>query len=61
MTIASGIELPEAEIAGICRRHQVRELSPFGSAARGELRTAASAFSSISCRARGLGCWACPQ
>ncbi|HPQ16648.1 MAG TPA: hypothetical protein PLP04_15560 [Bryobacteraceae bacterium] len=26
MTIAAGIELPEAEIAAICRRHQVREL-----------------------------------
>jgi predicted nucleotidyltransferase len=37
MTIA-GIELPEAEIAAICRRHQVRELSVFGSAARGEMR-----------------------
>ena len=33
MTIAAGIELPEAEIAEICRRHQVRELSLFGSAA----------------------------
>lgn len=38
MTIAAGIELPEAEIAAICRRHQVRELSVFGSAARGEMR-----------------------
>jgi predicted nucleotidyltransferase len=38
MTIAAGIELPEAEIAEICRRHQVRELSLFGSAARGEMR-----------------------
>jgi predicted nucleotidyltransferase len=38
MTIAAGIELPEAEIADICRRHQVRELSVFGSAARGDLR-----------------------
>src|ERR1022692_4118803 len=37
MSIA-GIELPEAEIADICRRHQVRELSLFGSAARGEMR-----------------------
>jgi hypothetical protein len=24
MTIAAGVELPEAEIAAICRRHQVR-------------------------------------
>jgi predicted nucleotidyltransferase len=38
MTIAPGIALPEAEIAEICRRHQVRELAVFGSAARGELR-----------------------
>jgi hypothetical protein len=38
MTIAVGIELPEAEIADICRRHQVKELSLFGSAARGEMR-----------------------
>jgi uncharacterized protein len=38
MTIAPGIVLPEAVIADICRRHQVRELSLFGSAVRGELR-----------------------
>jgi len=38
MTIAAGIGLPEAEIAEICRRYQVRELSLFGSAARGEMR-----------------------
>ena len=38
MTIAAGIELPEAAIGEICRGHQVRELSLFGSAARGELR-----------------------
>jgi predicted nucleotidyltransferase len=38
MTIAAGIELPEAEIVEICRRHQVRELSLFGSAARGQMR-----------------------
>src|SRR5437016_12644681 len=38
MTIAAGIELPEAEIVEICRRHGVRELSLFGSAARGEMR-----------------------
>lgn len=38
MTIAPGLDLPEAEIAGICRRHRVRELALFGSAARGELR-----------------------
>jgi predicted nucleotidyltransferase len=38
MTIATGIELPESAIAEICRRHQVKELFLFGSAARGELR-----------------------
>ena len=38
MTIASGIELPERAIAEICRLHQVKELSLFGSAARGEMR-----------------------
>ena len=38
MTIAPGLEIPEAKIAEICRRHLVRELSLFGSAARGEMR-----------------------
>jgi uncharacterized protein len=38
MTIALGIDVPEAEIADICRRHQVKQLSLFGSAARGEMR-----------------------
>ncbi len=38
MTIGAGMELPEAEIADICRRHQVKELSVFGSAVRGEMR-----------------------
>jgi predicted nucleotidyltransferase len=38
MTIAAGVELPEAGIVEICRRHQVKELSLFGSAARGEMR-----------------------
>jgi len=38
MTIAAGIELPEGAIADICRRYQVKELSLFGSAARGEMR-----------------------
>lgn len=38
MKIAPLIMLPEAEITEICRRHQVKELSIFGSAARGELR-----------------------
>jgi predicted nucleotidyltransferase len=38
MTIAAGIELPETEIADVCRRHQVRELSLFGSTVSGEMR-----------------------
>jgi predicted nucleotidyltransferase len=38
MTVAPGIVLPEAEIAEICRRYHVRELSLFGSAVRGELQ-----------------------
>ena len=38
MTIAAGVELPEAEIAEICRRHQVKQLAVFGSAVRGALR-----------------------
>ena len=38
MTIAAGIDLPEAAIADICRRHQVKELFLFGSASRGEMR-----------------------
>jgi uncharacterized protein len=38
MTIAPGLVLPEAEIE-ICRRHHVRELPLFGSAARGEMRS----------------------
>jgi predicted nucleotidyltransferase len=38
VTIGSEVELPEAAIADICRLHQVKELSLFGSAARGEMR-----------------------
>jgi hypothetical protein len=38
MTIAPGIVVPEAELAEICGRYRVRELSLFGSAARGEMR-----------------------
>ena len=34
----SSVVLPEAEIAALCRRHQVRELAVFGSLARGEMR-----------------------
>jgi predicted nucleotidyltransferase len=33
-----GIEVAEAQLADLCRRYQVRELSLFGSAARGEMR-----------------------
>jgi len=38
MTLATGVRLPKAEIGEICRRYRVKELSVFGSAARGELR-----------------------
>jgi hypothetical protein len=38
MTLASGIELPADQIADVCRRYGVRELSVFGSAARGGRR-----------------------
>jgi predicted nucleotidyltransferase len=38
MTIAAGITLPEAELAEICRRYQIKELSLFGSTVRGEAR-----------------------
>jgi len=31
-------EVDEAKLADLCRRYQVRELSLFGSAARGEMR-----------------------
>lgn len=38
MTIAAGIDLPESAISDVCRLHEVKELSLFGSAARGEMR-----------------------
>jgi len=38
MTPKSGIDLPLEPIAEICRRYHVRELSVFGSLARGEMR-----------------------
>lgn len=38
MTIVPGIASPNAQIAEICRRYQVKELAVFGSAARGEMR-----------------------
>lgn len=33
------IEVDEAKLADLCRRYRVRELSLFGSAARGEMRS----------------------
>jgi predicted nucleotidyltransferase len=38
MTLASGIVPPAEKIAEICRKYQVRELSVFGSAARGDMQ-----------------------
>jgi uncharacterized protein len=38
MTIAPGLVLSESQVAAICRRYRVKELSIFGSAARGEMR-----------------------
>jgi predicted nucleotidyltransferase len=38
MTIAPGIEFPEAALAEICRKYKIQELMVFGSAARGEMR-----------------------
>ena len=59
MTTAAGIELPETEIAGICRRHQVRELSLFGSAARGEMRPDSDIDLLVDfLPERGPDCWA---
>ena len=38
MTISRGIVLPVPEMAEICRRYGVKELSVFGSAARGDMQ-----------------------
>jgi len=38
MTLISGVELPSDRVSEICKRYGVRELSVFGSAARGDLR-----------------------
>jgi uncharacterized protein len=38
VTIAPGVELPEAALTDICRRYGIKELLLFGSAARGEMR-----------------------
>jgi predicted nucleotidyltransferase len=37
MTIAADITVSDEEIAAICKRYHIRELSLFGSAARGEM------------------------
>ena len=36
-------EVDKAELTGLCRQYQVRELSLFGSAARGEMRPGSEA------------------
>ena len=38
MILPSGLTLPMGRITEICRRYGVKELSVFGSAARGEMR-----------------------
>jgi predicted nucleotidyltransferase len=38
MTIAPGVVLHESKVTKICQRYRVKELSIFGSAARGEMR-----------------------
>ena len=38
MTISPAIEISVDQLAGICQRYNVREISLFGSAARGEMR-----------------------
>jgi len=38
MTITQGLEVPTDALAAVCRKYHVRELSVFGSAARGEMR-----------------------
>jgi uncharacterized protein len=38
MDLAPGIPLPASAIAELCRRYHVKELSVFGSAARGDMR-----------------------
>jgi predicted nucleotidyltransferase len=38
MTLSSGLTLPVEKLSEICRKYQVRELSVFGSAARGDMR-----------------------
>ena len=38
MTIAAGIDVAAEQLADVCRRFRVKELSIFGSAARGDMR-----------------------
>ncbi|HXJ39640.1 MAG TPA: nucleotidyltransferase family protein [Bryobacteraceae bacterium] len=38
MTLDSGLEVPTEQIAEICQRHGIQELSIFGSAARTDMR-----------------------
>lgn len=38
MTIANGLEIPMEALDPLCRRYQVKEMSVFGSVARGETR-----------------------
>ncbi len=38
MTTADGLEIPYEKITALCKRHQIVEMSIFGSAARGEMR-----------------------
>jgi predicted nucleotidyltransferase len=40
MQISAGIEVPAEQLQAICERYRVRELSLFGSAARGEMTSA---------------------
>lgn len=38
MTITPNVVVSDADVTAICRRYHVRELSVFGSAARGDMR-----------------------
>lgn len=38
MTITEGVEVGSEALGAVCRKYHVRELSVFGSAARGEMR-----------------------
>jgi hypothetical protein len=47
MTIAGGIELPDAEIAEVCRRHRIRQLALCGSVLTGRFSASLSGASRI--------------